>query len=96
MASGPEKRITNKILVALNALPQCRVKKRHASVMGESDLDIYGSYKGRAVFIEVKVPGEEPTKRQWKFIREWRETGAIAGYVTSTEEALALVSGFSG
>lgn len=95
MASGPEKKITNKILATLNAMPGCRVKKRHATVMGESDLDIYGCINGRALFLEVKVPGKQPTPRQEKFIREWQGVGAIAGFVTSVDEAVLMAQGLS-
>lgn len=92
MPTNPlETSITKKTLEALNAIPGVLAKKRHASNFGQSDLDIYGCDNGRAFFIEMKRPGEEPTERQWKFIRDWLAVGAVAGYATSPEEALALL-----
>lgn len=86
-----ESTITKKTLDALNAIPGVLAKKRHASNFGQSDLDIYGCDNGRAFYIEMKRPGEEPSERQWKFIRDWLAVGAVSGYATSPEEALALL-----
>ena len=86
-----ETTITKKVIAALNAIPNCLVKKHHGSPFGHTELDIYGSVAGRAVFIEVKRPGGKPTPRQVKTIERWREVGAIAGVVTSADEAIALV-----
>lgn len=86
-----ESTITKKTLDALNAIPGVLAKKRHASNFGQSDLDIYGCDNGRAFFIEMKRPGEEPSERQKKFMRDWIKAGAITGVATSPEEALALL-----
>lgn len=90
-----ETTITKKILAKLNSIPGCKVKKRHATGMGESDVDIYGCNSGRAVFLEVKQPGKKATPRQEKFIRDWLAVGAAAGVVTSVEEAIFIVFGNS-
>ena len=86
-----ESTVTKKTLDALNAIPGVLAKKRHASNFGQSDLDIYGCDNGRAFFIEMKRPGEEPSERQKKFMRDWLAAGAVTGVATSPEEALALL-----
>ena len=91
MTTPLEKNITKTIIKRLNALQGCKVKKFHGSAWGEAELDIYGCYQGRAVFIEVKRPGGKPTARQESIIRDWESVGAITGTVTSADEAEALV-----
>lgn len=87
----PEARIVKKILDQLNALPQCKAEKNHGTQFGKPKLDISGAINGKAFHIEVKVPGNKPTKRQWGVIRDWREVGVVAGWVTSPEEALEII-----
>ena len=59
-------------------------------VPGESD--IWGHRPdGKAFYIEVKLPGKIPRKNQLEFIEAMKETGAIAGWCTSVDEAMALV-----
>lgn len=59
-------------------------------VPGESD--VWGHRPdGRAFYIEVKLPGETPRQNQLDFIEAMKNTGAIAGWCTSVDEALQLV-----
>ena len=59
-------------------------------VPGEAD--IWGHRPdGKAFYIEVKLPGETPRQNQLKFIEAMKNTGAIAGWCTSVEEALKIV-----
>ena len=56
------------------------------------EADIYGhDPNGRAFYIEVKLPGEKPRKNQLQFLEAMRNSGAIAGWCTSVEEALDIV-----
>nr|WP_294508880.1 MucR family transcriptional regulator [uncultured Bilophila sp.] len=55
-----ESSVVATIIKKLNAVPGCRVKKFHGSAFGMMELDIYGCFNGRAVFIEVKRPGGKP------------------------------------
>ena len=59
---------------------------------GESDIMGHRISDGRAIYIEVKLPGEEPRDDQQKFIDAMRRTGAIAGCAHSIEEALKIAS----
>lgn len=60
---------------------------------GFSDLFGFRFSDGRAVFIEVKQPGEEPSEDQEKFIEKMLSYGAIAGVAHSVEEARELIQG---
>ena len=53
-------------------------------VVGFSDL--FGVYKGRAFFIEIKIPPNEPTVHQALFLARVREKGAISLWCDSMED----------
>jgi len=55
--------------------------------------DLVGCVNGRAFVLEVKRPGQRPRRIQEHELEQWRKAGAIAGVVTSVEEALAVVFG---
>ena len=59
---------------------------------GEADIWGHRISDGRALYIEVKLPGEEPREDQRKFLEAMRRTGAIAGCAHSIEEALKIAS----
>ena len=62
------------------------------SVGVPGEADVWGHRPdGRAFYIEVKMPGEEPRKNQKDFLEAMRNTGAIAGCAHSVEEALKIV-----
>ena len=58
---------------------------------GESDLMGHRISDGRAIYIEVKLPGEHPREDQKKFLQAMANTGAIAGVAHSVWEALEIV-----
>ena len=58
---------------------------------GESDITGHRISDGRALYIEVKLPGEHPRPDQKKFLQAMANTGAIAGVAHSIEEALEIV-----
>ena len=45
---------------------------------GEGEPDLVGAVLGRAVAIECKQPGEQPTKLQMWRLAEWAKSGAVA------------------
>ena len=59
---------------------------------GESDIFGHRISDGKALYIEVKLPGEEPREDQQKFIDAMKAAGAIAGCAHSVEEALNIVT----
>lgn len=58
---------------------------------GESDIFGHRIGDGRAIYIEVKLPGEHPREDQKKFLEAMRRTGAISGVAHSVEEALQII-----
>jgi hypothetical protein len=58
---------------------------------GEADIWGHRIADGKALYIEVKLPGEHPRPDQQKFLDAMRNTGAIAGCAHSIEEALEIV-----
>jgi hypothetical protein len=57
---------------------------------GEADIFGHRISDGKALYIEVKLPGEKPRDDQQKFLNAMRKTGAIAGCAHSVEEALEI------
>ena len=57
---------------------------------GEADVFGHRISDGRAIYIEVKLPGEEPRDDQQKFLNAMAATGAISGCAHSVEEALKI------
>lgn len=54
--------------------------------------DLHGTVEGFSIWIEVKVPGNSPTKLQEETIKELNEKGkALAFYTTSVEDAVNKV-----
>jgi hypothetical protein len=58
---------------------------------GEADVWGHRIGDGRAFYIEVKLPGEEPREDQRRFLEAMAATGAIAGCAHSVKEAIDLV-----
>ena len=54
--------------------------------------DCLGCIRGRMVAVEYKQPGKTPTPLQYKRLREWRDAGALAGWVTTVAELDELLS----
>lgn len=73
--------------------PQCLARKVHQTGVtgsGEPDLDI--CWRGRAVKIEVKRPGQRPTRVQVRRLLQWRDAGALVAWVTSLDDLRAVLS----
>lgn len=60
---------------------------------GESDITGHRISDGKALYIEVKLPGEHPRIDQQRFLDAMKNTGAIAGCAHSVEEAIEIVNG---
>lgn len=89
----PESEITAEALTWLNAQPATFAWKLHTGPMGEGGHpDIDGCSAGRCIKIEMKRPGEKPTRRQMARLLQWRATGALVGWATSVEEVRALLA----
>ena len=81
-----ESTLKKKVLEYLNSVPGCKAIKMHGNRYVEAGTpDICCCYQGRAMWIELKRPGEQPTPIQLKRLREWQEAGAVVGWVTDLE-----------
>ena len=58
---------------------------------GEADIFGHRISDGKAIYIEVKLPGEKPRDDQQKFLDAMSRAGAITGCAHSIEEALDIV-----
>lgn len=100
---NPETRLQNQIIVALcengcvawnHTVGEFytkyggRVKIGHH---GEADIRGHRRSDGKALYIEVKLPGEHPRPDQKQFLEAMRNSGAISGCAHSVEEALDIV-----
>jgi len=54
--------------------------------------DLLVSYRGRFIAIELKVPGEEPTRLQEYELAKVRESGGVAAVIESMVELERLLS----
>lgn len=92
MADGPETKLTKKILDKLNKIEGCRAEKLHGGPYGSQKLDVMGAKDGKMFYLEIKVPGNKPTKRQDSTIRKWRdEAGVISTWVDKADDAVEVV-----
>lgn len=100
---NPETKLQNQIIAALCA-NGCVARNhtvgqfytKYGSIVnighhGEADIFGHRISDGRAIYIEVKLPGEHPREDQRKFLDAMTATGAIAGVAHSVEEALEIV-----
>lgn len=100
---NPETALQNEIIVAL-CQSGC-VARNHTvgqfytkygaivNIGNHGEADIFGHRisDGKAIYIEVKLPGEKPREDQQKFLDAMKRTGAITGCAHSIEEALDIV-----
>ena len=68
--------------------------KLHTNAYGIAGMpDVMAIRNGHVAFLEVKRPGEEPTKVQTHRMRQHAEAGASVTWVTSAGEARAFLEG---
>ncbi len=89
-----EREIRDKISKAIKRkYPTSKLYKIHGSPYQERGIpDLVGCINGRFVALEVKRPGEKPTKYQENQLQAIGTAGGVTGVVTSELEALKLVS----
>lgn len=67
--------------------------KHHGGLYAESGVSdlVCTAPGGRALFLEVKVPGGKPTQLQLSFLSRMAAVGALTGVVSSVSEALSIL-----
>ena len=89
-----EKYIVDGILKYLNGLVGCYAKKKHGSQFNPGWPDIIGCYAGRAFFIEVKQPGNEPTALQAEELKRWGQAKARTLVAYSVDDVVTFMNGY--
>lgn len=105
MQQNPETALQNEIMCALSVAGNMVFRRntglyytkdgRQVQIgkQGQADLSGHRFTDGRAWYIEVKMPGEQPRADQKKFLQAMGRTGALVGVAHSVEEALEIVRG---
>mgnify|MGYP003134333489 CR=1 FL=1 len=82
-----ERDIVRSIRSYLNAIDGVFVWKTHGGQFGTAgEPDLIGSYKGKALGIEVKRPGKKATRLQDLFLKKLQAAGATAFVACSIED----------
>lgn len=83
----------NGIILWRNSIGFDERTKVYYGIGGKGGSDLLGIYKGRFVALEVKVPGGRRSDEQINFIRMTKESGGLAGFVESEQQAEAVING---
>ena len=83
--------LSTAIITKFNQLNNVKCQKIKGTAYGKPTLDILGSRHGRLFWLEVKQPGEKPTRRQYNTMQEWIDVGCIASWTTSVEGAMRFL-----
>lgn len=78
-------------------LPDAVVWKNHGNQYSVIGLpDIMCVYKGKIICIEVKIPGNKPTKLQEVSLQKLSNAGAITGVAYSIEDVEKIINKIGG
>jgi len=86
-----ERTIVQNILKFLNGLDECYARKIFSSNFTANLPDIFCCFRGRAVILEVKRPGQKLTKLQDVELRRWLDAGGSASRVDCVEDVKAII-----
>lgn len=93
MSTQPESRLSQQIMTALRVRGAFVFKVHGGPTMMIGLPDIVGTYKGRSIWLETKVPGgKKPTERQEYIHGQIRKAGGRIVVVRSVEEALSFLT----
>jgi hypothetical protein len=89
-----EKSLERRAMEWLRAQPGCWAFKSHGGPFQQAGLpDIVGCYEGRFFGLELKMPGNKPTRLQEITLEHIRNSGGIAGVCYSLEDVKAVLGG---
>lgn len=72
--------------------PDIVAKKRHGTVFSLNEPDWTFFVQGRAIAIEMKVPGKEATKGQALRLREYAAAGVRTAVCDTVEQVIEIVN----
>ena len=90
MSKKPETRLSEKVLDTLKSQGGWWFKVHGGPYQLAGVPDIIGCWNGYFVAIELKIPGEKPTRLQELIIQAIHNAGGRTGIATSVEEALII------
>jgi hypothetical protein len=93
MPKKPETGLSRKVLSRLRAEGGLWVKNHGGPYTEAGVADITGCWVSRYVAIELKMPGEEPSELQKRFLNGVHRNGGLAGVAYSVQEALDIRNG---
>lgn len=87
-----EAAIVADVIDYIQALSEGHARKVHGSAMGQrGEPDIDACVGGRAVKLEGKTVRNRPTVQQHEALKRWQDSGALAGWFCSVQDALDLL-----
>lgn len=87
-----ETSITQGILGAIHDAGGIAFKVHGGGMQGKGHPDVVGCYVGRMLALEVKRPGEQPTRIQVWNQGQWREAGAYAHVVDCKADVVSILA----
>jgi hypothetical protein len=86
-----EKKRQKNIIDYINLSPNSFVVKVHGSALSRRGLpDLIGSYRGTPFAVEIKQPGNYPSKLQRKWLDKFKAGGYVTGIVRYIEDFINL------
>lgn len=83
--------LSTAIINKFNGINHVKCQKIKGTAYGKPTLDILGARHGQLFWLEVKQPGEKPTKRQYNTMQDWIKKDCIATWTTSVEGAMRFL-----
>lgn len=93
MPRKPETALSRKVLLQLKAEGGRWVKNHGGPYTEVGVADITGCWGGRYIAIELKMPGEEPSELQKRFLDDVYYSGGRAGIAYTVQEAKDIRDG---
>jgi hypothetical protein len=88
-----ERSLQSSVINYLSKLEECKVYNLHGSAWsGSGRPDLIGCYRSVTFVIELKLPGEHPTKIQEYELCKWRAAGAVAWHACKLSDVQTMIS----
>lgn len=78
-----------RIFVQVRNVGAVKIDARFIRFAKPGQADLWGIHKGRHFECELKAPGKQPTDKQYEWLQDCRNAGAVAFWVDSLEEFIA-------
>ena len=72
-----ENTVTTKLINKLKTLKECYARKQHGGMFSSGDPDVLICFRGKLIWIEVKVNGGKLSALQAEQMQRWQNAGAL-------------------